>query len=736
MEKGFNHLKIASIINFIFAALLYSIFSKYSFILVIIGLVTLYFTSFNLEQLNKSKGWIIFIGILLVFMNFISGIFVLIGYDHLQGYLKENKDKLKAKEVIDKETKKIDLLLKLGVGMVVISGLLFATTTWNTISNLVKLILLLILGTVFIGLSFFSEKKLKLNKTTQMYWVLGCSFYLLTWIAVCHFEYFGSLFSYTGELSDLAYLTTYLIATIILFITSKKFDVNNLLYLVYAGIYFIIYHFLNYIGIDYMMTMLIITIISLICNLVIKKNSNNYLSQVSKLVSYFLFFLIVDNYHAYSPILTFLTAITSIINLGILSMKSDHFIDSLLIPSMIYIYLYIGVSNLELTNYSNLLFAFLFSCLAIFIRFTKEKQRTYQVINSSIYLIAMLIFYFSSVNQELELLLINAIYLITNLINSIHLKKSSKQPIDYYLQIIPITLLIPSITEIVDYDFFTVMMVFSIISIVYGLMYTITKDKQKKIYQVAFLLSIIFNILMNFITQELIPSMTLLLSASYLFIRNYRNKEQEQSVSVLSYIILLVSIFQTSILIDINILSNYKEVISSIIMILIYGILLLIFRKKNPYEIITNLAMIVPMYYLIDSYVSSDNLNLVLENIVQFYILYLLVRYVCKNTSAKNMLTLLGVIFIVIQVIFESGIYTGIYVGIVGIVVIILGYLNKTNKALFNVGIIITVVNIIYQLQNLWESIPFWLYLLIVGLGLILFVTYKETKKIDKEKDN
>ena len=64
------------------------------------------------------------------------------------------------------------------------------------------------------------------------------------------------------------------------------------------------------------------------------------------------------------------------------------------------------------------------------------------------------------------------------------------------------------------------------------------------------------------------------------------------------------------------------------------------------------------------------------------------------------------------------------------------GYLDKVHKSLFNVGIIITVVNIIYQLQNLWETVPFWLYLLIVGLGLIIFVTYKETKKIDNKKDN
>ena len=127
--------------------------------------------------------------------------------------------------------------------------------------------------------------------------------------------------------------------------------------------------------------------------------------------------------------------------------------------------------------------------------------------------------------------------------------------------------------------------------------------------------------------------------------------------------------------------------------------LIIIFRKKNPYEVITNIALVVPMYSLIEGYVYDYDLNAVLQNIVQFYVLYLIVRYLCKNNSSKGIVTLLGIIFIIIQVIFIEGAYTGIYVGIVGIIVIILGYLDKVHKSLFNVGIIITVVNI-----NLWAN--------------------------------
>jgi hypothetical protein len=68
---------------------------------------------------------------------------------------------------IDPEQKKLDLLLKLGVGMVIISGLIFSTSTWNYISDVLKMIILMLIGFAFVGLSLFSEKKIKIEKTTK-----------------------------------------------------------------------------------------------------------------------------------------------------------------------------------------------------------------------------------------------------------------------------------------------------------------------------------------------------------------------------------------------------------------------------------------------------------------------------------------------------------------------------------------------------------------------------------------
>ena len=71
----------------------------------------------------------------------------------------------------------------------------------------------------------------------------------------------------------------------------------------------------------------------------------------------------------------------------------------------------------------------------------------------------------------------------------------------------------------------------------------------------------------------------------------------------------------------------------------------------------------------------------------------------------------------------------GIYIGIVGLIIIFIGYINKSLMPIFKFGVILTIINIIIQLKDLWNAIPFWLYLLTCGIAIISFVTYKEIKK-------
>mgnify|MGYP006988854306 CR=1 FL=1 len=74
----------------------------------------------------------------------------------------------------------------------------------------------------------------------------------------------------------------------------------------------------------------------------------------------------------------------------------------------------------------------------------------------------------------------------------------------------------------------------------------------------------------------------------------------------------------------------------------------------------------------------------------------------------------------------------GIYVGIIALILIIIGTLKKEYKGILIEGIIITIINILYQLSYMLKELPLWIYTLLAGLTLIGLVTYKITKNEKK----
>ncbi len=65
---------------------------------------------------------------------------------------------------------------------------------------------------------------------------------------------------------------------------------------------------------------------------------------------------------------------------------------------------------------------------------------------------------------------------------------------------------------------------------------------------------------------------------------------------------------------------------------------------------------------------------------------------------------------------------------------IYLGFRYEKYSSLFYVGIGATILNIIVQLSDFWSSVPLPVYLLLSGLAIIGYVTYKEISK-SKKKD-
>ncbi|MFD1362408.1 hypothetical protein [Lentibacillus salinarum] len=108
----------------------------------------------------------------------------------------KEKKRLSPQEVRERN---ITWSLNLGVVMLLIGGLVLATSTWETLANWMKSGLITLVSVLFFGLAFVTMRVLKIEKTAFAFYVLGALFLPIAILSVGYFELLGSYFSFTGE---------------------------------------------------------------------------------------------------------------------------------------------------------------------------------------------------------------------------------------------------------------------------------------------------------------------------------------------------------------------------------------------------------------------------------------------------------------------------------------------------------------------------------------------------------
>ena len=130
----------------------------------------------------------------------------------------------------------INIVLIVGVIFIVLAGIIFATTTWKSLPNFFRTVIIFSVTAFFFGVSVLAEKKLKLEKTSIAFYFLGSIFLPICIISAGFLKLFGSWLSLFG---DGKYLLL-LIASILLggagFIGTQKYNMKTLAYTFYACI--------------------------------------------------------------------------------------------------------------------------------------------------------------------------------------------------------------------------------------------------------------------------------------------------------------------------------------------------------------------------------------------------------------------------------------------------------------------------------------------------------------------
>ncbi len=706
--------------------------------LIVTGIVYLFFAQGNEDPYSK-KGLFAVLGVFNIFFNFISGILVLISLDK-RLVIDENNlniQKNKEKEKIDPEKKKIDILLKLGVGMVTISGLIFATNSWDSVPNIIKFIFLIILSLVFFALYYFCEYKLELKRSAFVYYMLGNIFIIFSYISVGYFALIGPWFSIDGAGSDIFKSFLFILIALITTLIYRKYSKEFYLYFIYFALQLTLVYFFNFLEVSQEVIMLVLTLIIALTNGL--KFENNIETEIYKkfniIMTYLLgaiFIILVNDMRLdYATILIAIVLLFEVFYILKNAANSFTEFSSAILVSLIPLSTIMGLkitSNLEYVIVGGACSIIYILC---FVFHEKNNKNLFIKVVSITQNIILLTFILNSFSEELtfETGIIALSALITNIVYGVLYKNSDVNIVEKYLQALKILIMNFTIMYIINEHFLAIGLDWGIIItsiLLLGLYFLFKDERKKKEYFIGFVISSVITSMICLDTQNRTTLIMALLLSAVPFIINYFKTNSNDKLNVLSYIYLLFMIF---IIINENNLFIASNLFSSLIVLGIFVILAIILRKDSTLLNITQFGAIIPFQTMLNATYIEKEILTVLNASFYLYLTFILCNNIVKGEKAKNIFSSICLSLIMLTIIFDSGWLVGFYIGIVALLAIIIGYSVKEYKSLFITGIIITIVNILYQFHNLLKVIPFWLYLLIGGLGIIAFVMYKEIKK-------
>ena len=519
MEQGRKFLRIAALADIIYGLALFNV-NIFSIGLLVLGFI-LYSLSYQ-DDVLENRTFLIVTAIASLLFNVIAGVFTFMSLNELdkERTYKETKDSGGEKEEIDPESKKIDLLLKLGVGMVFVSGILFATTSWAVITDMIKLVTLLLLGTAFLGLSAFTEKKLNIKRTSIMYWFLSMSFYFAIIVGIGYFGLLGEPLSYHGAYKEIMYGITIFFLAIITAISYLKYNHDSLLYTTYLFVFTGIYYMLLGLQLPEEVIYLIFVSISLVINIITNRESS--INRFNTILSYYFAFKMVTLFGSeYKTIVTILTLL-NMCNITYLSKRTDNIPLSILttIGDYLLIYVAILVHGFE---YSTIIIMILTTILSVLIKYNflyKYKETT--TINNCIYSASTFVLFCASFAlTSVDVVIVATIYLgyviVNRFLNNNDIVDKYLLPISISLEVLSIGYFVNHISELfeIGYNY-----VFLVLTLIFTLVYVYIKEEEKIIYLMSIIISTALTTFINMIDQDSFVQLMTLVPLVCLFIRN------------------------------------------------------------------------------------------------------------------------------------------------------------------------------------------------------------------------
>ena len=521
---------------------------------------------------------------------------------------------------IKKEKEKtcgFQLMLSIGVFLIILASIIFATSTWKLYSNFIKVLILGGETLLFFVLGILLKYVFKVKKTGNALTLISTILLPTTFLCAGYFNLFGNLFSLTGKYSTLFLSVTFLMEALVTFIRKNIIKSNKYLFSLicfFAGIFLLIYGIIKNVCLTFVITSFILMLINIFKNKIFNnlKEFNIFNILVSIIFTFAYFYFSFDQLFSNNLLLEKLYLVFFIISLSlnfIISRPKDNEvlnIFSVLYETMLVIWFVMFSKNLLTSS-----FAFVISGLISYIVYyisNNNYVKTTSVIVS--YIQGFLGIFIICFVKECVIMapIISFIYIVLTFIGSLNKDKLKIINIIFepiYLIMLAIGILIqPFIIK--NIKAIDVIMVINACLIIATIVSTIRKNKVKNCYLIILIIGLFiqslcsyFSSVMYFVTAFIIYLLLIIYS---LMSKDEFSKNLLDALCILSL---------SSVLIGLNKYTLISSLITTILLI-IFSILNKTNNKKYLYLSLVSIPIIMIISNLSFNYSIKKDLSMII----------------------------------------------------------------------------------------------------------------------------
>jgi len=639
----------------------------------------------------------------------------------------------------EKEQKRLRNLLALGTGLIILSGIIFATSSWNTLSDLGKVIALGIASIVFFFISNLAETKFKLKWSSVTYYILANCFLVVMFLAIGYFEMFGTWFSLNGDGGHLFVSFLWLLAFGLISLAYQKYNYESLIYIVDITIFMFIISLLNFLEVGN--GIILAVMIGIYSIGAVLNSENRYLKIFNNLtkillpIESFILFCNLLNLSDEVSIFPYLIAFGfSFISSYYLAMVKKNLFYQILAPIFTLVTAFIVATNFNVDGVTLLLQFIVISTVIYLIGAYNKEEKVLFNTTSAVCDLALIYVITDALSLEYNYIAIvgAGLLLLTSIFVSAS-KNFSKLHFELILEPVKVCILAGTIYELFSkFEFTEGKLFISILSLIFAIISLFRKGYIKEIYSIGAVVTVIY--VVGFGSNGIVSCVINVINSLILLIASLKNEECSiNKLRELVYGILLyaigVAFYNILELIDMLVLGLVGTVFA-------YLVLMILFKKNEIFRWISIVFLLVPYISLLENSNFPREIEYIFISVAFLSLIFSYTRGFLKTASVKivNIIEIVTLsIWYVVTIFGRTTLEIAAFVGIISFVSILIGYKSEKWSSLYYTGIVFLILNMLIQLREFWMSIPIWTYILVAGLILVGLVTYKEYFKNSKQ---